>query len=564
MKEDNKIYVRSVVSLMDENFIIPDYQRGYRWKEQQVKDLLNDISEFSLQDHKKKEFYCLQPVVVSKSDEQYVVVDGQQRLTTIRILLSALRNYTDLYCDKHYNISYETRPDSEKFIHSIDLDRREENIDYYHMCEAFETIKYWEKEVGKQVAGETIRTLLSEDEIASNVRVIWYEINEEDVDPRKVFTRLNKGKIPLNNAELVKALFLNRTNFDYASNEELRLRQLEIASEWDEIERNFRDSNNQVWEFLTNGDRKYDNRIELIFDLIANKPPKGDKDFTFRFFNEVLKNGDENLESTWKRVREYYRTFSHWHSDHQSYHLVGYLITVGAHLSNLVSKSEELTKREFSQYLKSEIRNKVGDEFETLTYSDDRYRVKNVLLLFNILTVLNYRDTSYKFQFGRYKREKWDIEHIHSTAADVPNDQGHKNEWLKEVVKFTSNSEIKDRCENYLSEKEVSKREDFDVLFAFVVGHYSEDGQLEEIDDISNLALLDSGTNRGYRNAVFPIKRNTIIQKDRTGTFIPPATRNTFMKYYSSDVEQMSFWGKDDRKSYLQYIVQTINEFLTD
>ena len=67
---ENKIELKSVSELLGMKFFIPSYQRGYRWTEQQVKDLLNDIWEFSLKENKRNgEFYCLQPLVVKSKDD---------------------------------------------------------------------------------------------------------------------------------------------------------------------------------------------------------------------------------------------------------------------------------------------------------------------------------------------------------------------------------------------------------------------------------------------------------------------------------------------------------------
>lgn len=64
----NKIKLEPIKDLKDMNFFIPDYQRGYRWEEQQVKDLLDDIYSFSKKKGagKEKEIYCIQPLVVSE------------------------------------------------------------------------------------------------------------------------------------------------------------------------------------------------------------------------------------------------------------------------------------------------------------------------------------------------------------------------------------------------------------------------------------------------------------------------------------------------------------------
>ena len=83
---------KSVRDIINEkvNFIVPSYQRGYRWDEINVTDLLDDLLEF-MQDGSSGKFYCLQPLVVKKiGTNQYNVIDGQQRLTTIFIILKYL------------------------------------------------------------------------------------------------------------------------------------------------------------------------------------------------------------------------------------------------------------------------------------------------------------------------------------------------------------------------------------------------------------------------------------------------------------------------------------------
>ena len=70
-------------------FWIPAYQRGYRWKPLQVTQLLDDIREFSQRRNPQpEEFYCLQPLVIKATAHgPFEVVDGQQRLTTLLLIL---------------------------------------------------------------------------------------------------------------------------------------------------------------------------------------------------------------------------------------------------------------------------------------------------------------------------------------------------------------------------------------------------------------------------------------------------------------------------------------------
>ena len=112
-----------LIELLDKNFRIPDYQRGYRWDRKQVFDLLNDLKEFS-QEKKEKEFYCLQPLVIVDSGLRdpdgkiiYDVIDGQQRLTTIYLLLTYLEENRKDNCPNEddprysaiYQLSFESR-----------------------------------------------------------------------------------------------------------------------------------------------------------------------------------------------------------------------------------------------------------------------------------------------------------------------------------------------------------------------------------------------------------------------------------------------------------------------
>ena len=129
----NKIELKSISELLGMNFFIPNYQRGYRWTKQQVKDLLDDIQEFIDKNHEG--FYCIQPLVVRERKQEtfelikneakdldeiknllkgrWEVIDGQQRLTTIYILLTFLQSVNK------YRIEYETRPDSKSFLSDI-------------------------------------------------------------------------------------------------------------------------------------------------------------------------------------------------------------------------------------------------------------------------------------------------------------------------------------------------------------------------------------------------------------------------------------------------------------
>ena len=131
-----------------------------------------------------------------------------------------------------FSLEFETRKGSELFLKNIDAERKDENIDYYHIFSALQNATEWFESKGDEtsVAIEVYNKLLNQ------TKFIWYQIND-DVDPIDIFTRINLGKIPLTNSELIKALFLKKDNFGTESErEKVHLKQLEIANEWDQIE----------------------------------------------------------------------------------------------------------------------------------------------------------------------------------------------------------------------------------------------------------------------------------------------------------------------------------------
>ena len=369
--EENKIELKSVGELLGMSFNIPNYQRGYRWTKQQVEDLLNDIWEFHKKEKSNTEFYCLQPLVVKRrgiNEEDILrqikeignieeikeivnsikypwdVIDGQQRLTTIFIILSVLEQ------ENKYTLEYETREKSKEFLNKINKSGENinigENIDFFHIYQAKEVAKKWFEKKDKK--GEEFK-----DTLLNKVKFIWYETIEDD--PIKVFTRLNIGKIPLTNSELIKALLLNSSNFKSENPNHLRLKQQEIASEWDNIEYTLQ--NDEFWLFLHSPNYDKPTRIDFIFDLIVEKNSLGLKEYkniigtdnykTFRYFNIFLsEKSEEKITQCWSEVKKYFQTFQEWFNDLEMYHYVGFLIDQGKNSKSLYDKWEG-NKQEF-------------------------------------------------------------------------------------------------------------------------------------------------------------------------------------------------------------------------
>lgn len=183
-------------------FYLPAYQRGYRWGKDEIKLMLDDLYENGAKS------YCLQPIVVKKLGDRYELIDGQQRLTTIFLIYKYFNAMLGRLYRPKFSLEYETRKKSEEFLNSIDDEeateaRRNDNIDFYHIANAYEFIRdYFQKGNDPDDVEPSVLTKLNE-WFKDNVRIIWYEVDSSE-DGIELFERLNIGKIPLTSSELVK------------------------------------------------------------------------------------------------------------------------------------------------------------------------------------------------------------------------------------------------------------------------------------------------------------------------------------------------------------------------
>ena len=430
---------RSVRNIIDEkiNFNVPAYQRGYRWNELHVKDLLDDLLEF-MQETNRGKFYCLQPLVVKKIGEnRYNVIDGQQRLTTIFIILKYLENLLkeENGIDEIYTLSYETRKDSKDFLQNITSKTQDEsnkNMDYFCMYQAYKAIENWfeEKIKEKKTTKRKMLEIFTNSEDEKHIEFIWYEV-EDSEDEVKIFARLNSGKIPLTNAELIKALFLNVRNFPKGCSEnEIITKQIEISKEWDEIEYTLQDD--EFFKFLTKND--YPTRIELLFEILSGvKNTELDRYAIYRHFSDVAKEGD--LSHIWTDIKKIFLTFKFWFKDTTNYHLVGFLVASNiSDIKEIYSKAKDETKNDFNIFLKKKIKEKIKiEDIDELEYEKNRKDIENILLFFNIATILNNKSSNIRFSFSEFSTKRWSLEHIHAQNDKGLKDKKAQDAWLSSV-----------------------------------------------------------------------------------------------------------------------------------
>ena len=568
----NVLLTDKLIGDIQGKFFVPKYQRGYRWTDTQVRTLLNDLWEHCNASVQKE--YCLQPVVVRHKPEDncYELIDGQQRFTTILILLLYIKDELNQNFNIKYTLEYETRPDTTKFLTDINGSQADDNIDFFHIFQAKNSIAKWlDSILGNDPTLYKITILFRLlDYLTTKTKVIWYEVDNNE-DPISLFTRLNIGRIHLTNAELIKALLLK----NYDGNVVDRERQ-ERSLQWDDIEKNLRCDNDELWYFITSKKSDgYPTRIELLFDMMANKKDnERDRYFTFFWFeNEIKQRG---VKKVWEDLLRNFLQIKEWYADRVMYHKIGYLISSdSASMAEILNIAKGRRKSELLQEIKTLIANSInfklkeGDTYRDLNYEKNYKEINKLLLLFNVESIIA-EEVYQRFPFGKYNTAEWSLEHIHAQ-----NSQGLKNkdtqiEWIKMHIKSVKAVSPNGQYESLLNELEtivksekIESRGSFDELFNAVCNALSENTDTEYIHTISNMALLSRCDNSALNNSTFDVKRNLIIEMDKKGAFIPYCTKMVFLKYYTpSSDNQIHFWGERDREAYISAINKTLKPYL--
>jgi hypothetical protein len=536
-------------------FYVPSYQRGYRWGEHEVTKLLDDIEESN------GGTYYLQPVVVKTlGNDSWELVDGQQRLTTLYLLLRYLQRTHLPSVSVGYSLEYQTRPGSTAYLDSLDEPTANTNIDFAHMFGAHRCIEHWFEMLGTDAPNKAMRMYTH---LCEGVKILWYEA-PMSVSSTRLFRRLNVGRIPLTDAELIKAQLLSR-----AQHKSGRERAQEIAAHWDIIERDLRVP--EVWAFITGRADEDSTHISLLLDTLADVPIADRR--PFGTFEELRDRIDNDHYEFWRSVVSLYSTVLGWYEDRHLFHKVGYLIASGRRFDELLKLSEGKGRTDFEQTLDEEIRALLRlnqSDVSELSYGDKRATA--VLLLMNVETVRTMTNSSERYSFKAHAEGQWSLEHIHAQNAEGLKTVDQWRTWLVDhqralvglpgldaVARKGLLARISDALSTQITQQAFSGLER-DLIAVFSRGDQTGD---EETHSITNLALLDGKDNSALNNSVFEVKRRRIIELDRAGSYIPPCTRRVFLKYYTTiENQQLHFWSEEDRRCYLAEIEETVRPYL--
>lgn len=610
-------------------FSIPSYQRGYRWESteaggedeqeaKQVDDLLNDLTYFVTSNPHKKANYYLQPLMVkprllADGSYEWDVLDGQQRLTTMLLVLKCLKER--LYGGQQFGL-YELKYANRKQLDfnritfdrasaDYDFPKANENLDSYYVRKAKDRIERWydnELSNNSSLSDKFKEMLFYPDETrgvnsspALRAKFIWYnvqalqpgapQLNGNRQHDIEVFNRLNRGKISLTDSELIKALFLLCIKVAPAYGSSL-LTPETLVRKWDDMGKKFQ--NEEFWNMIAPKGADYSNRLDLLFDFI--KDCSGNvKGSAYRFYYKkmhgLLTSPDINkVEELWTEVKQYFDTLCKWHENVHKHNFIGYLIENGEELANIYSSPD----------LETKIRKGLGlenvDEIDTLRYYDNEgyKKIRKVLLLFNVLTCDKFGQ---KFPFNLYRDNTFDVEHVNSQTDNPIEKIDEKIAWVKQQaipclwidrnetdtngILTSGAREARDLITEgvqFLRDVKLNNNRDTGSKFKgyrTAVEYYYASGNrntgMFEKDAIGNLALLNSSINREYKNALFPQKLRTLKRSDQEGVYIPLCTKYMFLKYYSNPQANVSAfsmmrWRQEDQDEYTEAIKESIRK----
>jgi hypothetical protein len=517
----------------------------------------------------------------------------------------------EMYEDSLYDIVYANRPQLD-----FDNPNAADNIDSYYLSEAKRIIDEWFKDQikNKQNLNNFTGSLLYNQK--RQVKIIWYAIDEDSADlvSINIFNRLNKGKISLTSSELIKALFI--MDYDLRAGDD-KLPAEQLSMEWNDMERKFQDDN--FWYFISDDSQGTQTRIDVLFDFVTCRDEEKDTDYSYREFQKLYdfcrrqernktkeqfvadwSNDIHNMQDAWRQVRKTFDRLVAWYEDNLYYHYVGYLVAIGFTALQIYNHlEEEKRKRKESEpeyewkvedtmlSLRQKMmeRFKLDNKFIRKDAIDEfEYRseyVPRILLLFNVECCRKGQNV--RFAFDKYKKGKWDVEHVDSQNDATLQEYEDRMRWL-ESVKFILGLEHTDRskelaikCQQLIDDFTVRAkvnvdqyRDFYQTINKFYSAESGEDDAVVDLttkkkDYLSNLTLLDSATNREYKDAPFAYKRYCIVKYDRMGDrFIPLCTRNLFLKYYTDSKKDSSYldmmrWNSTDREGYMKAIHEAVD-----
>lgn len=600
--------VRSVSEIFNDSqlkqiyYNIPDYQRGYEWRENNVRLLLEDLKKFLdkiyISDTDKflddKLFYCLQHITIISKDngEYYNVVDGQQRLTTIAIIL-AYFGKADLLKGK---LKYSSREDTGEFLNNEIFTRK-----YWEQNDKEEDVKH-KDEFYIRAAANMVQTWDKEQTWNSNQRKRYIEIllnrtklivNVVSGNEEMIFANINGAKAELDGADLLRAVQITHSSKEkyeitHSDNSnEVNEYRVKMGMLLDEINNwcGQKDVRTFLGRFLK--DDSFDKSgfneklypINYLYRMMYEMHPDNNMPFEFRFFEyglDIKGNGvgDDNWEM-YIELKRIYGFVRDWYESDEIYHYLSYLFSNFKSKVNFVAiyktwenskgKLSFITelKKEISKYIleiyssdgennEEPAKEKLKNDLANLSFSWYHNKESLVKILI-LLDVIYSCKSKYRLPINYFVSKGEDIEHI---GCQTPNEEdlNNREKWLEYIKKLNDykfdidKGRLDEWWEKLLKEQEV-----IDDVTSNIIDELNSYG----LNSIGNLVLLHSSQNRSYRNASFNTKKSIIIEDYYNNKYsIRPYT----LKAFSSN--HTSMWTLEDIKKSTETLAHDIIDFL--
>jgi len=551
---------------------IPEYQRGYKWNEANIVALLNDIEKFRQETgNAEATFYCLQNITLVKNTNAncFHVVDGQQRLTTLLILLSFLQHETDstpLLLEN--KLQYSIRPETHEFItkqvltgHIWEKETVPERKDQYYIREVARSIQAWFKENTATDKGKFLEILLS------RVKLI---VNVVDDKEEKIFSSLNGGKVNLDGADLLRAILMTRAAKEKyhgtSATSEVREFRIRMGMELDLMNLWFGKTADYFKQFISDQTigmariNRFDFTtlpINLLYLLYYEYRRNEKESLNFSFFEYGKNSNDNPDDDRWEmylELQEMYAILQRWYNDKELYHYLGFLFfnfkaqtpfrdiytqwkalnsrdkflkdiqhTIATRMLDRYLEETEKAAPDYQKCLKT--MTEAISDFRENWYNNDKelYQILILLDIFRILDSIKKLPTDY-FTRKSGQKDGEDKEHILSQTPRKDNGEitTIKTDWEK-FVQSEDFKDIRSQMQDILNHSDAELTEQELIQLQNLLNSAG-------LNSIGNMALLDLRINRSYGNADYTHKRTIIFQEYMNQKYVRPHTLAVFMK----------------------------------
>lgn len=566
-------------------FLIPSYQRGYKWASDEngaVTILLNDLKKAF--EAKKKDYY-LQYITVKevKTNNNTVLelIDGQQRLTTLSIFVAVAALQINQKDIANNLLDYEVRGDFfQKNVHENENlnnnlgeqtnESWKSTQDGYYIVSAARKINQFLKDTIRNDRIDFVKFVFD------NVKVIVNVVDRGDSE--RVFANLNSNKVNLTEAELIKGILLTKVSRGKENQKrfrEITEERMKLGMQWDEMARWCQAPEVRSYYFNNAADgmtelMKFSAKLKGA--NIGEIEKQDAKDYPL--FNYYLEQPDH--QASYEAIIQSYRILKDLYEETETYNLLGYLMSVRG--SEYKSCIQLLDKNLLQDYckggqnksaLKNSLLAKVKEKLNyqninQMAYGEDNDGIHQILLAINVFEPdsENKKISRIRFDFYSFKENSWTLEHI---FPQTPEGKGQtfsdaEKQQIIKMINAISDNEIKNRAidimtNGYSSDEKERNQQKADVNRALEM----------VVNNIGNMCLLTCKDNPSNGNKFFEEKRSNILNRIKSGSFVPKHTFEVFSKsVFENNPGDLNLWNKTDVDAHGQIIstrVKSIIEF---